>query len=494
MVTRASLRTNFVYNLIYQVVSLITPLVTAPYVARVLGAEGVGIYSYTQSIVIYFTLIGGLGSNTHGRREIAASRDNQQMMSNLFYEIMILRAVTVFVSIVLFWGFILLNGSTYRLYFALQTIDLISILFDISWFYQGIEEFKKTATRQILVKVAGVCAILLLVKKESDIPIYILCYSIPVLLGNLFLWPGIKGKLCIPDKKNVKPFRHFKSEITLFIPYVATLLYSYVDKTMLGSLADSKAEVGYYAQAFKFIAIAVAVVSAMADVMTPRIANNYKLGHTDMISDLSHKATQVIFAMSFFIFTALFSIGPNLIPWFLGTEYTRSIVLLQILAFLVIVKGINNFCGNALLVATYHQNLYSKCIWITTLFNIAVNAVLIPRIGALGACIATVLSEYLLFVMQLFYTREYLDIKQMLYAALKYIVASLVVSIVILFTQRFMKPNPLNTIVLGGMSGGLYIFILWMLRDDIVLTIFYKAKDFLRKKGIYSCRSTNRRR
>lgn len=485
MVTRASLRTNFVYNLIYQVVSLITPLVTAPYVARVLGAEGVGIYSYTQSIVIYFTLIGGLGSNTHGRREIAASRDDQQMMSNLFYEIMILRAATVFFSIVLFWGFILLNGSTYRLYFALQTIDLISILFDISWFYQGIEEFKKTATRQILVKVAGVCAILLLVKEESDIPIYILCYSIPALLGNLFLWPGIKGKICILDKKNVKPFRHFKSEITLFIPYVATLLYSYVDKTMLGSLADSKAEVGYYAQAFKFIAIAVAVVSAMADVMTPRIANNYKLGHTDVISDLSHKATQVIFAMSFFIFTALFSIGPNLIPWFLGTEYTKSIVLLQILAFLVIVKGINNFCGNALLVATYHQNLYSKCIWITTLFNIAVNAVLIPRIGAVGACIATVLSEYLLFVMQLFYTREYIDIKQMLYAALKYVVASVVVSIVILFTQRFMKPNPLNTIVLGGMSGGLYIFILWMLRDDIVLAIFYKAKDFKKKRDIF---------
>ena len=254
---------------------------------------------------------------------------------------------------------------------------------------------------------------------------------------------------------------------------------------MLGSLADSKAEVGYYAQAFKFIAIAVAVVSAMADVMTPRIANNYKLGHTDVISDLSHKATQVIFAMSFFIFTALFSIGPNLIPWFLGTEYTKSIVLLQILAFLVIVKGINNFCGNALLVATYHQNFYSKCIWITTLFNIAVNAVLIPRIGAVGACIATVLSEYLLFVMQLFYTREYIDIKQMLYAALKYVVASVVVSIVILFTQRFMKPNPLNTIVLGGMSGGLYIFILWMLRDDIVLAIFYKAKDFKKKRDIF---------
>lgn len=481
MATRTSIRTNFLYNLIYQVVSLITPLVTAPYVARVLGAEGVGIYSYTQSIVIYFTLIGGLGSNTHGRREIASSRDNQQKMSNLFYEIMILRAVTVSISIVLFMGFILLNGSSYRFYFVLQTIDLISILFDISWFYQGIEDFKKTATRQILVKVAGVCAILSLVKKESDISIYILCYSIPVLMSNLFLWPGVKGKLCAPEKKKVKPFRHFRSEITLFIPYVATLLYSYVDKTMLGSLAVSKAEVGYYTQAFKFIAIAVAVVSAMADVMTPRIANNYKQGQTSIIMDLSHKATQVIFAMSFYIFTALLSIGPNLIPWFLGAEYSRSIVLLQILAFLVIVKGINNFCGNALLVATYHQNLYSKCVWITTLFNIAVNAVLIPRIGAIGACIATVASEYLLFVMQLSYTREYIDIRQMLSSAFKYVVASFVVSIVILFTQRFMKPTPLNTIILGGLSGGLYFIFLWIFRDEIILTILNKAKGLIRK-------------
>ena len=95
MIKKASIKTNFIYNLLYQVISLITPLITAPYVARVLGAEGVGVYNYTQSIVIYFSLIAGLGSNTHGRREIAASSGDQQNMTTVFYDIMALRAMTV---------------------------------------------------------------------------------------------------------------------------------------------------------------------------------------------------------------------------------------------------------------------------------------------------------------------------------------------------------------------------------------------------------------
>ena len=112
--------------------------------------------------------------------------------------------------------------------------------------------------------------------------------------------------------KVIRPFRHLKSEIALFIPYLATLLYSYIDKTMLGIFDDTKAEVGYYAQAFKFIAIAVAVVSSLADVMVPRIANCYKQHKYDDISSLAYRALRVIFAMAFFIAGVLFSVSPNL--------------------------------------------------------------------------------------------------------------------------------------------------------------------------------------
>lgn len=479
MIKKASIKTNFIYNLLYQVISLITPLITAPYVARVLGAEGVGVYNYTQSIVIYFSLIAGLGSNTHGRREIAASSGNQQNMTTVFYDIMTLRAMTVAFSILLFWGYIVFWGQNYKLFFMLQTIDLIAILFDISWFYQGIENFKKTALRQILVKIMGVSSILLFVKKTSDIHVYILCYSIPVLLGNLFLWIDLKGKISFSASKVIRPFRHLKSEIALFIPYLATLLYSYIDKTMLGIFDDTKAEVGYYAQAFKFIAIAVAVVSSLADVMVPRIANCYKQQKYDDISSLAYRALRVIFAMAFFIAGVLFSVSPNLIPWFLGDGYTRSILLLQILSLLVLVKGANNFLGSALLIATYHQNLLSKCAWLTTIVNVIINALLIPNIGAAGACIATVSSEILLFILQLYYTKEYVEIKTVLRIMLRYGIPMLGVIICVSAIQ--LSSSIISTIILGIISGFVYLIILLVMKDELGLEILGKIKSYLKK-------------
>ena len=298
-------------------------------------------------------------------------------------------------------------------------------------------------------------------------------------MGNLFLWIDLKGKISFSASKVIRPFRHLKSEIALFIPYLATLLYSYIDKTMLGIFDDTKAEVGYYAQAFKFIAIAVAVVSSLADVMVPRIANCYKQHKYDDISSLAYRALRVIFAMAFFIAGVLFSVSPNLIPWFLGDGYTRSILLLQILSLLVLVKGANNFLGSALLIATYHQNLLSKCAWLTTIVNVIINALLIPNIGAAGACIATVSSEILLFILQLYYTKEYVEIKTVLRIMLRYGIPMLGVIICVSAIQ--LSSSIISTIILGIISGFVYLIILLVMKDELVLEILGKIKSYLKK-------------
>ncbi|HBM6379672.1 TPA: oligosaccharide flippase family protein, partial [Enterococcus faecium] len=164
MEEKINIKANYFYNIFYQILSLITPLITAPYIARVLGVDAIGQYSFTQSIVMYFCLISALGSGTHGQRGIARLRNDPSQMSVFFYEVVILRIFTTIFSLLLFFTYILLFGKKYFALFAIQSITVIANAFDISWFYQGLENFKYTVTRQIIIKLLSITSILLFVK------------------------------------------------------------------------------------------------------------------------------------------------------------------------------------------------------------------------------------------------------------------------------------------------------------------------------------------
>ena len=146
---KKSITKNYIYNLIYQVLVLILPLVTTPYISRVLGAENIGIYSYTLSIVTYFILFGSLGVALYGQREIAYYQKDKKKYSIIFWEIVILRSITMTISLILFY-IIFVNGNQYQIYYKILILELIGNCIDISWFFQGLEEFKKTVTRNMI--------------------------------------------------------------------------------------------------------------------------------------------------------------------------------------------------------------------------------------------------------------------------------------------------------------------------------------------------------
>ena len=162
-----SLKKNYIYNLIYQLLVIVLPLITTPYLSRVLGAEGVGIYSYTLSITTYFVLFGSLGIAMYGQREIAYIRDDGTKKSKTFWEILLLRFATMSISLIIFI-FMFANGENYNLYYKILILEIIANSLDISWFFQGMEEFKKTVTRNIIVKIISVICIFTLIKKAED--------------------------------------------------------------------------------------------------------------------------------------------------------------------------------------------------------------------------------------------------------------------------------------------------------------------------------------
>lgn len=175
---------NYLYNLSYQILVLIVPLITTPYISRVLGAKGVGTFSYTNSVVQYFILFGCVGLNLYGQREIAYVQHNKEKRDKVFWELVILRIITVSTSLAIFY-FTLASHGKYAIVFFIMCIDILSSMADISWFFQGIEDFKKIVVRNFIIKIIGVALIFLFVKSSDDLLLYIMCHSSTLFLGNI---------------------------------------------------------------------------------------------------------------------------------------------------------------------------------------------------------------------------------------------------------------------------------------------------------------------
>ena len=179
------------------------PIITTPYLSRTLGASGIGTYSYTISIVTYFILFGSFGTAIYGQREVAYVQDDTKKRSIVFYEILILRCITMPIAMIVFYLLYCRTGQ-YDIYFRILLLEMLSTCFDISWFFQGIENFKKTAVRNIVIKIISVISIFLFIKNENDTSKYLIIYTLTNLLGNVSLWIGLKKYICFLQETHFK--------------------------------------------------------------------------------------------------------------------------------------------------------------------------------------------------------------------------------------------------------------------------------------------------
>ncbi len=320
---------NYLLNVAYQVLAIILPLITTPYISRVLGAENIGLYSFTTSIATYFYLAALLGSNTYGQREIAYHRDDPHKRSCVFWEVVLLRIVTTFVVLLAY--FLLIGAvSGNRTLFLIQALMIVSAITDISWFFSGLEVFSVLVFRNACIKIAGVVFIFLTVKGPDDLWLYILGTLLINLLGFLSLWPYLSKYLCKVSVKELRPFRHFTMTLRLFLPTIAIQVYTILDKTMIGLITDSAAQNGYYEQAEKVVKILLTLLTAMGAVMAPRISYLHANQDKETIAVYLKKVYRFVFCLSVPMCLGLAVTAKQFVPWFFGQGYDAVIPLLPI--------------------------------------------------------------------------------------------------------------------------------------------------------------------
>lgn len=474
---KKSIVKNYLYNLTYQILTLILPLITASYLARVLGATGNGIYSYTYTIVNYFVLFGSLGISMYGQREIAYAQDDKSKMKKTFVELVLFRFITIAIATVVYY-FAFMRQGEYSVYYKILLFELIAAAFDISWFFQGMEDFKKTVLRNIAVRLISVALIFLIVKEESDLSKYLAIYALADFLGNLSLWFYLPKYFRGVKIKNINIVRQIPAIVLLFIPQIANKVYNMLDTTMLGKIIADKAETGYYEQSQKVIRVLLTLVTSLGTVMVPRMASMFANGETKKINAAMKKSFNFTYLLSFPIMLGLIAISKNFVPWFFGPGYTKVILLMNIITPIILLMGISNIIGTQYLLPTKRQKEFTISVLAGVVINFILNYIMINLWASVGACIATVISQVVVDVMQFYYVRNEINLKEMLKLSLKYLFAGIIMFVCCMLVQLVLSGFVCMVVqIILGVC--VYFGILIVLKDEFMFLLIDKAREKL---------------
>lgn len=387
-----SVKKNYIYHLMFEILKIILPIITAPYISRVLEPDGTGIYGYTTANLTYFLLIAALGTASYGTREIAQHRNNKEEYSKLFWEIELLSVCTSLFALVL-WGCFILLTNQYKLYYLVLTPALLSNIFDISWFFTGQEQVKYIVIRNIVFKLIGVFCLFTFIKQKDDLLLYALINSVITLLGSMSMWTYLPKMLAKVDFKTLSIKRHFKQTLVYFVPSIATSIYTVLDRTLIGLITGNPFQNGYYEYATQIMNMVKTVVFVSVNaVLGARISFLYSENKTDEIKERIHKSMDYVMLLAVGCTFGLIGVSNTFVPAFFGDKYLPVITMLNLMSPLVIIIGISNCIGSQYYTPSGNRAQSSRYLIYGSIINLIMNLILIPRYEAQGAIIASVVA------------------------------------------------------------------------------------------------------
>lgn len=465
----SNLKKNFIYQSTYQILTMILPLVTSPILSRSLGAEGLGVYTYVTTIESYFVLFANLGIYKYGTREIAKVQNDREKLCKVFWEIWTLHFM-FFLMVGLFFAVYIVFAEEYTLFFSITFLGYLASELKLEWFFIGVEDFKKITMCDAIVKSLSFILIVILVKEKDDLIIYFCLMSICSLLGVVSHWGLCREYISVRKVTLKNVFRHCYGMLILFVPLLLESLFFNMDKVMLGIFCE-KAEVGYYGNAEKVL-ITKRLVYSISIVLLPKMSyllskKNQKEFHRLMKSSIG---LIILLSSAFGFGTAAVAKEFSVIFW--GPDFVSCSNLIMILSFAMPGSLVANAIREQYLVAGEKEKMYLLAAGSGTIVNFIINLLLIPIYGAAGAAIATLVSEYVVLLVQVYAVRKSIPI-------LKYIHGNeiyLVFGGIMFFIVRWAA---------GAMDGGITALLAEIVIGAVVFSILCSAFWIMAKKYDY---------
>ncbi|MFC2684942.1 MAG: flippase [Limosilactobacillus oris] len=421
---------NYLYNASYQILNLLIPLITVPYISRVLGAHDVGINEYTNSWVTFFYLMGQMGITLYGNREVAYHRDDIYERSRTFWGVEALQLFTVSASLIAYLAAVFLFSTTFKQYFLLQGIWIVATGLDVSWYFMGLENFKVTVVRNTFVRLISIVLIFTIVKDTNDLDKYIAILGGTQLVGNLTLWPYLKDNVVWVKVSKWHPFRHFYPALLLFIPTITTQVYLVLNRLMLGRMSTQVA-LGNFGQADKIVKFVLAVVTATGTVMLPHVANKFAKGDIKGVRDSLYSSFDFVSSISVPMMFGLMAISTRFAPWFLGTDFELAGRIMFLESPIIVLIAWSNVTGTQYLMPVNRVKEYTTSVTIGAVSNVIFNLFLIEGWGANGAAVATVCSEFLVTASQIVMIRGTIKRRKLFREQWKYFLCGFLMYLVV---------------------------------------------------------------
>lgn len=472
-----SVKKNLIYNLLYQAFILVIPLITTPYISRIFEPDQIGQYSFTLSIATYCSIFGNLGASIYGQLWVSKVRNDKQELSKAFITVVLTKICTFTVSAVTYILFVYISGSYSQMYMILL-IYILSQLLDITWFFQGLENFRITVSRNFFFKVFSVVLIFLFVKEKSDLYRYVVIQQGAVLLGNISLWGSLPKYVHGVRIKECSIIKNLKENIVYFIPTISTTIFVSLDKCMLGGISNSMEESGYYEQANKIYSMLVALVTALTVVILPRMTFlwNEEIKNEEAIKKLIYKALRYVSLIVLPVSVGVFGVSPILVPVFFGEGYEKCIVLLRIFCLMVVFTSFNSIISNQCMVSRGKQGLLNKFLIVSSCVNVLMNVILIYFHQSIGAVVASVVSEFILLVLIIIENHKFLPFKLWIKDSVKYSLFAIVMWMSIEITNRVWQEVSILKLFVEIMLGVIvYGCCLLISRDQMVFVMIEKT-------------------
>ncbi len=479
----SSIKKNFMYQTMFQVLSMILPLITSPLLAKQLGPEGIGIYSYVNTILSYFILFANMGVYKYGIREIAATKDNKNNMSKVFWEIWYFHLIISFIIGIIYFIFSLFTKK-YKIYFFLSLFSYIGNIININWLFTGLEDFKKVSLRDMAFKIIAFFLIIFFVRGDNSLVKYFILMVSCNFFGSWIFWIMAKNKINNSNIKISGIFSHWKGMLILFIPVLLESLYANMDKVMLGIMRP-KSEVGFYENADKAL-IARTIICSITIVLMPKMTNILKNKETNKFDELMKKSTNIIVLLSsaFAFGTAAVSKEFSNIFWGSNFDYCTNLIIIMAMA----MPGalLSREIREQYLIPASKDKQYLFSAGMGAIINLIVNLILIPIYGAIGAAIATLISEYSVLFFQMYGVRKELKMTNYLKGNSIYVLFGIIMFIIIRIYGNYLGIHIytlLSEIILGAIIFSTLCYTYWKItKNTYYLDLFSSIIKKLKKK------------
>lgn len=474
-----SLLKNAIYNFLYMGLNLVFPLITAPYVSRILGASNLGKVNFATVIVNWFMLFAIFGTNTYGIREIAKIRDNREKLNKIFSEIFIINGTMSLIAAVAYF-IVIFNVKQFNSelpLFLIMALSIILNMFDMDWFYQGIEEYRYITIRSTIFKIISLVCIFLFVNKVQHYVIYglisILATSLSGILNYIYSGKYVNLKL-----ENINPLRHMRPLTIFFMITFVVSIYTNLNQVLLGFLINTKS-VAFMNRSMTVVSMAISVSTAISNVTLPR-ASYYIENDKKKFRQLLSQVPNFIFWITIPITIGCICLASNIMYIFGGKEFLQATVLLQVVSLIIVFSPLSSYLQNQVLVASGKEKIGLYCGIITSILSLIFNIILIPKIGLLGAGITQTISEISAASMRYYVAKKKLKYKEIKFvnkSTISYLFAALLMGGIVIYINNTID-NIILSFAVGGIVGTMvYFIVLLFMREKVTMFIMEKVKQ-----------------